>query len=207
MIDFTGSSGRWLESRNGITRSYPKSALTLTGRLVSPSGAPLGGQTVWLLSGPPGGGLSVVAHALTDPNGDWRLRAPRGPSRLLRVAYGPQEADAAGAQYTRDVVEHVRPSVSLRVSSYGAGIIAFRGQVGFASVKPRLLALIQAWAHGRWQDVGAPGRISASGGFIARYSASQLVGHVVLVPAADPGDPPEREGELASRERDRPLAS
>ena len=187
VIDFTGSSGRWLESRNGVTRSYLKSALTLTGRLVSPSRAPLGGQTVWLLSGPLGGGLSVAAHALTDPNGDWRLRAPRGPSRLLRVAYGPQEADAAGAQYTRDVVEHVRPSVSLHVSSYGAGIIAFRGQVGFASVKPRLLALIQAWAHGRWQDVGAPGRVSASGGFSARYSAGQLVGHVysfrLLIPA------------------------
>jgi hypothetical protein len=187
VIELSGQTGRWLKSRGGITRSYPRSALTLSGRLVTPSGAPLGGQTVYLLSGPQGGGLRAIAHALTDPNGEWTLRAARGASRLLRVAYGPQEATAAGSQYTRDIVEHVRPTVKLSVSSYGAGILAFLGHVGFASLKPALLALIQAQAHGRWQDVGAPGRVSAKGQFHARYSAGALVGRTYSFRLLIPG--------------------
>ncbi len=196
-VELTGTAARWANRRDGLTRSYPKSALTLSGRLVSPSGSPVAGQTVYLLAGPPGTGLTAVAHAVTDANGAWTLRAPKGASRLLRVSYGAQQAAAAGAQYSSDIAEHVRPAVTLHISSYGDGILAFRGRVRFASVRPALLAVIQARAHGHWQDVGAPQRVNAAGLISARYSASPLIGRTYSFRLLVPGT--RQSSQAASR--------
>jgi len=179
-FSFTGLTAEWTKSLSGLTRSYPRSALRLTGRLLSPSGQPLGGQTVYLLSGPLGGGLAEVAQTVTDPNGNWALKAPKGPSRLLRVAYGAQSASAAGTQLTRDIVEDVRPVIEFHVRSYGAGILAFRAHVRFARTSPALLAVVQARKGRRWQDVGAPERLNGRGVFTSRYSASALIGNTYV---------------------------
>jgi hypothetical protein len=178
VISLTGLARKLFFTHNRITRRYPRSGFAITGRLTSPSGAPLAGKTLYLLTGPiHGGGLRVVGHTTTSAEGSWMLRVPKGPSRRVRVSYGAQQANAAGTAISRDVVEYVRPAARLRVSSHGAGILLFYAHIAFGGVKPRLLAVVQARHGRRWIDVGSPRRVGRKGNFKASYQAAGLIGN------------------------------
>jgi hypothetical protein len=98
--------------RASFTRSYRRSALTLTGRLLDHAGAPITGAQVQLLQQPQqaGAAMAQIATATTNTDGDWSFTVSRGPSRLLQVAYFSHLKDTTPA-VTLDYRERVRSAV------------------------------------------------------------------------------------------------
>ncbi len=80
-------------------RRFSRSAVALKGRLVDHTGAAIASAQVLLLQMPQaaGQGTVQVASATTDAGGSWSLSAPRGPARLLQVAYYSHLKDSAPA--------------------------------------------------------------------------------------------------------------
>jgi hypothetical protein len=96
-----------------LNRPQKKSALTLTGRLTTPTGAPIKDAQVKLLQQIQGASTTnQVATAATTADGSWSLKAPAGPSRLLRVAFYSHTLDVVPAA-TLDFHESVPAIVSI----------------------------------------------------------------------------------------------
>lgn len=97
-----------------VTRRYARSALTLEGRLLDHTGAPIGSAQVQLReqTQQTGAALAEIATATTDANGDWLFRLPKGPSRLVQVAYFSHLKDATPA-VTLDYEERVRAAIRI----------------------------------------------------------------------------------------------
>ncbi len=147
-----------LDPRQPRTFTHPlaRSAITLTGRLTSPSGAPVQDAVVQLLQQVAGTAmLTSVATATTSAAGAWTLRAPKGPSRLLRVAYYSHALDTTPAA-TLDVHENVPAVVSMHAphkARLGHPIV-FSGQLAGGYV-PAAGASIQMEIRysGRWRTI------------------------------------------------------
>lgn len=80
---------------------------TVNGWLGTPSGAPLAGQTVRILTAPDNGQgqFTQAAVALTASNGGWGANLPPGPSRLVEAVYdGTSSTEAAVSGQARLVV-------------------------------------------------------------------------------------------------------
>ena len=68
-----------------FTRAQARSAVTLTGRLTDPAGAPIAGALLQLTQQVVGSTTpSAVASTTTNSTGAWTLKVPKGPSRLLQ---------------------------------------------------------------------------------------------------------------------------
>jgi hypothetical protein len=123
-----------------------------------------------------GGQLHKIGEARTDAQGRYRVRAPAGPSRLLRVAYRAYSADAGYVAQT-DVNHRVHASVALsartrHVSLRGTARFSGRVRGGFVPPRGKLIEL-QAYDAGRWRTF-ATLRTGRSGRFIARYSFKRV---------------------------------
>ncbi len=106
-----------LTATPGEARSFNKalkhSTVTLTGRLTTTSGAPIKDAQVKLLQQIVGSvSVTPVATATTTADGSWSLKAPAGPSRLLRVAFYSHTLDAVPAA-TLDFHENVPATISI----------------------------------------------------------------------------------------------
>jgi hypothetical protein len=160
-----------------LKRSYAASAVRLSGRLVDSAGTPAPGVTVWLTArnGSKGArAMRVLAHASTNADGRWSLRAPKGPSRQLRIVYGAS-ARSASASESLAISETVRPSISLHVASPGSGRIVFSGRLRIRPLgSPRPLVTIQTRAPGGWEAVGLPVRIARNGDYLYAFTSSPL---------------------------------
>jgi hypothetical protein len=68
---------------------YGKSA-PVSGWLVTPSGTPLAGQPVAIMTAPDNGSnaFTLAANLTTAANGTWSTTLPPGPSRLVEAVYG-----------------------------------------------------------------------------------------------------------------------
>ena len=80
---------------------------TVNGWLGTPSGTPLAGQTVRVLTAPDNGQgqFSQAATAVTAANGGWAADLPAGPSRLVEATYdGTPSTEAAASGQARLVV-------------------------------------------------------------------------------------------------------
>ncbi len=96
-----------------VNRPQKRSALTLTGRLTTPTGAPIKNAQVKLLQQIQGSSTTTqVVTATTNADGSWSLKAPAGPSRLLRVAFYSHTLDVLAAA-TLDFHESVPAIVSI----------------------------------------------------------------------------------------------
>ncbi|MGA9875262.1 MAG: hypothetical protein WBQ21_05580 [Solirubrobacteraceae bacterium] len=97
-----------------FTRAQPGSAVTLTGRLTNPAGTPIKDAQVQLSqqvlgsSAPPSG----ISNTTTSSDGTWTLKAPKGPSRVLQIAYYSHLLDAVPAAKL-DFHESVQAMVSM----------------------------------------------------------------------------------------------
>jgi hypothetical protein len=71
-----------------FTRPQARSAAMLSGRLIDPAGAPITGAQIQLTQQVVGAAApNAVATTTTSSTGAWTLKVPKGPSRLLQVAY------------------------------------------------------------------------------------------------------------------------
>jgi hypothetical protein len=115
-----------------FTRTLGHSAIMVTGRLTSPTGAPIKDAQVKLLQQIVGSAaVTQIASTTTGANGSWSLKAPTGPSRLLQVAYYSHLLDTVPATALA-FHERVHGTISLhapRKAHLGRAVV-FSGQLG-----------------------------------------------------------------------------
>jgi hypothetical protein len=134
-----------------------------------------------------GSNFTEVAHTNTDGTGAWSLRAPRGPSRTLRVVAGASALPSSSPSAV-SVTETVAPSLSLQVGTPGRARLVFTGRLAISPLgTPRPLVLIEVHAASGWQAVGAPVRVAADGRYRYVYpSSTLLIGHRFAFRATTP---------------------
>jgi hypothetical protein len=145
------------KQRGSFTRRLRRSGLTLTGRLVDHTGAPIKGAEVQLLYQASNAGAAIrkLASVATDQSGVWAFKVPGGPSRLLRVAYYSHLKDSTPAAQL-DYHERVSAAVSLQAPSYvrtGRPVV-FYGRLAGGYVprqgEPVQMEILYA---GRWRTI------------------------------------------------------
>jgi hypothetical protein len=160
-----------------VQRSFTASGLTLSGELRNPAGVLAPGVSVSLLAQngkQPAGPVVVLSRTTTNAAGEWVLKAPRGPSRLLRIVYG-SSANAANVSAGVAISETVSPVLSLHVGTPGAARLVFTGHLAISPiVSPRPLITIETKAGGEWEIVGHTFRASPNGSYRYVYRSSPL---------------------------------
>jgi hypothetical protein len=138
-------------------RRFGRSAVTLQGRLVDHTGAAIVGAQVLLLQTPQAAGQATVqvASATTDSSGGWSLKAPRGPARLLQVAYYSHLKDNTPAT-TLSYRERVKAAVLMHAAQRVrlASTVRFEGRL-LGGYVPRGGEPVQMeiYYRGRWRTI------------------------------------------------------
>ncbi len=139
-----------------FAREQTRSAVVLAGRLTAPTGAPIKGAQVQLLQQVIGSAAATpIASATTRPDGTWALKAPAGPSRLLRIAYYSHTLDSTPAA-TLDVHESVQGVVSMHAphKAHLGRAVVFRGQLAGGYVPPGGESVqMEILYAGRWRTI------------------------------------------------------
>ena len=170
-----GGDGALLKrtGRYTVTTSFAKRRPTLRGTLTR-NGAPVAGALVDVLSRirTSGAHMSKIAETRTDAQGNYRVKVPGGPSRLLRVAYKAYLGDQSYATWT-DVSQRVRARVEMNTRTLHValrGTARFSGRVrgGYVPRRGKLIEL-QAYDAGRWRTFRTV-RTHRNGRFAAAYS-------------------------------------
>jgi hypothetical protein len=167
-----------LDSPGRVTRSYARSALTLTSRLLDADGQPIAGAQVDVLQRVAGSTLTqVVGQAVSAADGVVVAHVPPGPSRSLLLAYRAYAGAPVYAAQT-EVVERVLAGVRLRVGSRRArpdGRVVFDGRV--LGVVPRRGVVVEVlvYYHGGWQPIRTP-RTDSLGRFRVFYRFDRAYG-------------------------------
>jgi hypothetical protein len=158
---------------HGVTRGYESSALTLSGALRNSAGLPAPGVPVTLFAANGAGGASqAIARGTSDGAGHWTLPAPKGPSRVLTIAYGAQ-AQTASAATDVTINETVTPALSFAVRALSRGRLRFTGQLKVTPIgTPRPQVLIQTGKANHWQTLGDPVTVSSTGRYTLNYASS-----------------------------------
>ena len=176
---FNGGDGAVLKrvGRYTVTTSFARRTPTLHGTLTR-DGAPVPNALLDVLAQNrvANGHFQKIAEVRTDAQGNYSVRAPAGPSRLLRVAYKAYLADPEYASFV-DVSHRVRARVELQrrtahVSLRGTARFSGRVRGGFVPRRGKLIEL-QAFDHGRWRTFSTV-RTKSSGRFTARYSFKRV---------------------------------
>ncbi len=139
-----------------VAPAFKHSALTLTGRLTGPTGAPIKGAQVKLLQQISGtAASSQIASATTTANGSWSIKAPAGPSRLLEVAYFSHQLDTVPAA-TLTFHEQIKAVVSLNAPRHVRNQQAFyfKGSLagGYIPAGGESVQMELKW-DGRWRTI------------------------------------------------------
>jgi len=163
--------------RGTITRRYANSGLTLTGQLVDHVGVPMNGAMIELRqqASYPGAVNVLVGTATTDAKGGWKLRVPRGPSRLITVGYRSRSNNptfATELQYRETVAAGVRLSAPRRARPGTA--FAFRGGLagGYIPAGGTLVSL-EIFFGGEWREIALL-RTNRRGAFAYRYTFAAI---------------------------------
>lgn len=143
----------------------------LTGRLVAPSGAPIPGARIDVLTQTRVRGAELVpaGTVTTDALGAFSYTAAVGASRLVRFAYRAHVEDTDVAQ-TSDVDLMVVPRIGLRISPRAVRnghSVRYHGTIAGPNTKGGL-AEIRARTRGRWVTVCVT-RIASGGRFGCPY--------------------------------------
>ena len=165
-----------------LKHTYRGSAVKLTGKLVSHTGAPITGAELDLIQRPAAAGYVpvVIATTTTGPDGSWSLAAPRGPSRELEIAYRSHVGDPAYAAHLA-LSERVDAPITLSAPRHvNAGApFFFRGRLSGGYIPPGgALVSVEIFYGHEWR-LRANTRTDKTGAFRYRY-------------AFEPGYPPTR---------------
>ena len=160
------------KQRASFTRHLSRSGLTLTGRLVDHTGAPIKGAQVQLLEQPsnPGASMTGAGSVSTDQNGAWAFKVLDGPSRLVRVAYFSHLKDTTAAAQL-DYHERVYAAVLMHAPRHvrlGRAAV-FRGRLvgGFIPYPGQQVEIEIFYGH-RWRTIEVL-RTDKHGRFAYRY--------------------------------------
>jgi hypothetical protein len=162
-----------------ITRSYPHSGLRLSGTLREPTGAAVAGAHVELLqqAAYTGAPMRAIASTSTSATGEWAFAVPRGPSRVLLVAWRSHALDAGYAaqlEYHERVFADISLTAPRRVR---VGVpFTFRGALVGGYIPPeRSTIQMEILFDGRWRTIETL-RTNARGRFAYGYTFSTGVG-------------------------------
>jgi hypothetical protein len=139
-----------------FTRRLGRSTVTLTGRLTSATGPPIKDAQVKLLQQIDGSvSVTQLASATTRADGSWSIKAPAGPSRLLRVAFYSHTFDTTPASIL-DFHERVQGAVSMhapRRAHLGRAVV-FTGQLagGYVPAGGESVQM-EIFYSGRWRTI------------------------------------------------------
>jgi hypothetical protein len=156
-----------------ITRRYPQSALTLSGVLHEPSGAYVPGAQLELFqqASYTGAPLLPIASTTTGPTGAWTFNVPKGPSRLLRVAWRSHAFDsgyAAQLEFHEQVYADIALKVPRRVRV--GNLFAFRGKLAGGYIPPeRIVIQMEIYYLHRWRTIETL-RTTHGGNFTYAYA-------------------------------------
>jgi hypothetical protein len=164
--------------RRAITRTFARRALRLTGRLLDTSGHPIGGATLEVLqriAGSPT--LKVIRHTTTRADGDFAVRVPPGPSRLIEVTYRAFSADtvySAEAKIEESVGAGVQLEIAPRATG-STGTIVLTGRVLGPIPSQGVVVELLVHYRGHWEPFRDP-RTESSGHFQVVYQFQGGVG-------------------------------
>ncbi|HTD08680.1 MAG TPA: hypothetical protein VK680_07295 [Solirubrobacteraceae bacterium] len=139
-----------------FTRALGHSAATLTGRLISPTGAPIKDAQVKLLQQIVGSAaMTQIASATTGANGSWSLKAPAGVSRLLQVVFYSHTLDTIPASVLA-FDENVQGAVSMHAPhrAWIGHALVFSGQLagGYVPAGGESVQM-EIFYGGRWRTI------------------------------------------------------
>jgi hypothetical protein len=169
-----------------FTRALGHSATTLTGRLISPTGAPIKDAQVKLLQ-QIGGSAAVtqIASATTHADGSWSLKAPAGPSRLLQVVFYSHTLDTVPAS-SLGFHESVQGAVSMHAPrrAHLGQAVTFAGQLhgGYVPAGGESVQM-EIFYGGRWRTIEVL-PTSSSGRWTYKYVFTLGAGSSYLFRAA-----------------------
>jgi hypothetical protein len=166
-----------------ITRSYSRSEVRLSGALREPTGSPVTGAQLELLQQPSYTGASMRAIVTTTTNaaGQWTFVVPRGPSRVLLVAWRSHALDAGYAsqlEYHEKVFAEIGLAAPRRVR---VGVpFDFRGELAGGYIPPeRSTIQMEIFFSGRWRTIETL-RTNPRGRFAYGYTFSTGAGSSYL---------------------------
>jgi hypothetical protein len=154
---------RWSATAHTALVGASGRAQTAVGQLTAPSGAPIGGATVQVLSTPAYEGARTVALApvRTASDGSFRVRVPAStPSSRLTFAYSASTSSAVPS-VTAALTLTVPASLALRVTphtSHAGGTIVFNGTLHGVHLPPGGKTLVLearaggAGSHSSWRQ-------------------------------------------------------
>ena len=163
--------------RRALVRRYANSGLTLTGQLFNSAGAPMPAATIELRqeASYPGAANELVTTTTTDAKGDWTLRVPKGPSRLVTVGYRSRSNNpifATQLQYHETVAAAVRLSAPRRVRPGRA--FAFHGELAGGYIPPGgALVSLEILFAGEWREIALL-RTNHRGAFAYDYTFAAI---------------------------------
>ena len=139
-----------------FTRALGHSAATLTGRLTSPTGAPIKDAQVKLLQQIVGSAVvTQIAATTTSANGSWSLKASPGASRTLQVAFYSHTLDTTPASVL-DFHENVQGAVSMHAPrrAWLGRALVFTGQLpgGYVPAGGESVQM-EIFYGGRWRTI------------------------------------------------------
>jgi hypothetical protein len=163
--------------RSPLIRRYANSAFELAGQLLDHAGSPMSGAMLELRqqASYPGAPNRLLTTALTDALGAFRLRVPKGPSRLLTLGYRARSENlnfASQLQYRETVAADVR--LTAPRSARPRRRFAFRGHLAGGYVPPEgALVSLEIFYGGAWREIALL-RTNRRGAFAYRYTFAAI---------------------------------
>jgi hypothetical protein len=139
-----------------FARALGHSAITVTGRLTSPTGTPIKDAQVKLLQQIVGSAaVTQIASTKTGANGSWSLKAPAGASRLLQIVFYSHTLDTIPASVL-DFHENVQGAVSMHAPhrAWIGHALVFSGQLhgGYVPASGESVQM-EIFYGGRWRTI------------------------------------------------------
>jgi Ca2+-binding RTX toxin-like protein len=172
----------------GLLRARRGEPITVTGRLLTAAGQPIGGAQLGVYLRPTGQAEAQQAGTLrTDPQGGWTYHGVARLGGMLRIGYKANLSDVDFTR-TKDIELVVTPDIRLKVNRTrvrnGQGV-RFTGRVVGMPAWSKKIALLQVRVGGRWRTFGRDKHIDRTGVMRASYrftSTLCLPGRRCVVP-------------------------
>lgn len=167
-----------IDAQSRITRTYAKRALTLTGQLTNPAGAPIADATLEINEQAAGAStMALIGNATTAANGTFTAHVPAGASRTIQVGYRAYWSES-GYSARASIAETVTAGVQMHASPQRtgpSGTITISGQVAGPIPRDGVLVVLLVHYHGAWEPFRDP-HTNAGGRFLVRYQFQGAVG-------------------------------
>jgi hypothetical protein len=167
-----------IDGASQLTRTFPRRALTIAGRLTDEHSSPIAAATLDVLEQTAGGqSPRVIGRALTDANGAFTARVAPGHSRRIVIGYRAR-AGAPSYSAQASVHETVSAAVTLHITpqrTRSSATIALSGHV--QGPLPRHGVLVEMLVHyrGRWEPF-RDARTDSAGRFHVTYRFEGALG-------------------------------